>query len=58
MSLVRRVLFLVALVALVGASSTGFSRSACGMDFTDGAFEDFDAGQGCVDGNTSCYYFQ
>lgn len=63
---VRRIVFLVLMVALVSASSTGLSRSACGqgVEGLDGFWsgggtfdEEFDASSGCVDGNARCFGF-
>lgn len=62
MSRVRRIAFLLVMVALVGASSTGLSRSACGKEIiVDGLLytgqEGFDLASGsCVDGNSRCFF--
>lgn len=66
MSRVRRIFFVVVMAALVSASSTGLSRSACGQGIEDVdrlwgggifGFSEFDAGAGCVDGNSRCFGF-
>lgn len=60
MSRVRRVAFLVVSIALVGASSTGLSRSACGKEIRDvaalwsGGDEALDNDGNCVDGKRIC----
>lgn len=61
----RRVLWLIVAILLIGASSTGFSRSACGKEvggeagLVGGGFnEERDFGSGdCVQGNGRCFGF-
>jgi hypothetical protein len=64
MSRVRRIIFVVVMVALVGASSTGLSRSACGrgVDSVNGGLNYFNEGMDwatgdCGNSNGRCLGF-